>query len=301
MTTDVDVKGPGQMAEGQPDMEPAATSPAATVPAPKPEGGQSGDQDVSSSGPAAGPAGEPAATEYFFDPKTFEEQIAELPPELQANVKGLHKQFQSAFTKKTQAIRDQRQKIEAYDAFYQDPLTNLQRMASQAGYRLTRAEAAEMAANAQNQTQPQQWEPQTWDEVIARSKDEAKRELLQELQPILGQVQEMRRTNVEQMLDTNFPDWRQYEDDMVGLLQKHPSLSSDPATLYRLAVPHETQEAQIYQRLLTKQQEKVKSSKIGGGSSTTKQPTDNVEVKTFDDAVRVAKARVAAMGLKPPS
>jgi len=53
--------------------------------------------------------------------------------------------MQAAFTKKMQGLSGDRQKIEAYNQFMQDPIGQMQQVAKQYGYSLTRAEAA--AAN----------------------------------------------------------------------------------------------------------------------------------------------------------
>ena len=64
--------------------------------------------------------------ETFFDPKSIEGK-----PELQA----AFKQMQGVFTKKMQGISDVRKKAEAFEAFQQNPMQALERMARQMGQR----------------------------------------------------------------------------------------------------------------------------------------------------------------------
>lgn len=123
---------------------------------------------------------------------------------------------------------------------------------------------------------------------------------MQEIQPYLANVQEMRQSTLEQTLDQVSPDWRQYEGEMMQNLQRYPAMVNDPAMLYRISVPAEVQEARIYRQLLKRQQAKVQGSKVAGSSTTTKQPGAVPEIKSFNDAVNFARADLARRGLKPP-
>ena len=96
-----------------------------------------------------------AAEDAFFDPKSIQDR-----PELVA----AYKQMQAAYTKKMQAISEDRNKIEAYDAFQQNPVESIQRIAAQYGYHLSPVQAQQIAAqqgqNAQANT-GEQWQPQS--------------------------------------------------------------------------------------------------------------------------------------------
>ncbi len=221
------------------------------------------------------------AEDSFFDPK-------ELDPALMP----AYKQMQRAFSKKMEAIKADRSKIDAYDAFNKDPLTQIQTIASQMGYKLTRAEA--QAAMDSNQAP---WEPQTWDEVMAKAEER----VLQKLSPVFNELQNVKKQNIEKMLDESCPDWRQYEDEMTSLLHEHPTLAKDPAKLYALAVPHDVLETRATQTAIKKLQSKVQSSNVGG-TSTTKPQAATLPDKSmsFNDAVAFAKARLAEQGIKAP-
>ena len=57
--------------------------------------------------------------------------------------------MQAAFTKKTQAVAQDRQKIEAFDAFMADPMSQIQQLAQQYGYSLTQANAPNQPMRAE--------------------------------------------------------------------------------------------------------------------------------------------------------
>lgn len=222
----------------------------------------------------------------FFDPK-------DLPPELMPAYKGMQK----AFSKKMEAVSQNRQKVESYDRFMKDPLTEIQAMASRMGYKLTRADAAAIAENATGGN-GKDWEPQTWGEVMQRAKEE----VLKELSPVFNELQSIKKSNLERMLDDSAPDWREHEEEMVALLKEHPTLAKDPVKLYRLALPPEILETRATQAALKKLQQKTDASKVGG-TSTTKQappqmPSGSV---SFNEAVEFAKRKLAEQGIRGPS
>ena len=228
--------------------------------------------------------------ETFFNPQDIEDK-----PELQA----AYKDMQRAFGKKMEGIKGSQQKIDAYDAFYQDPLTQIQQMASRMGYQLTRGEAAQVAKEGDvSQSQ----EPQSWDEVYKTAEDRAYSRIKEELGPMFNQVKEMREGNLERHLDDNFPDWRTYETEMMAKLKTHPSLANDPGGLYRLSVPPEVLESRATQTALKKLQTKAEGSTTSGGS-TTKTKSAEVPDKplTFQESVEFAKKQLASKGIATPT
>lgn len=222
----------------------------------------------------------------FFDPQSLDGK-----PELQA----AYKQMQRAFSKKMEDIKGHREKIDAYDAFMSDPVKEMQRLAGQMGYQLSRAEAAAIANenSASN-------EPQTWDDVYNTAEQRAYDRLKQEIGPVLNQVNDMRQSNMERLLDDNCPDWRVYEDEMTSNLKKHPSLANDPVSLYRLSVPSDVLESRATQAALKKMEGKAQSAQVSGGSTTNKQPQPGIPNKpmSFNDAVKAAKAKLAEEGVR---
>lgn len=229
----------------------------------------------------------------FFDPRDIADQ-----PELTA----AYKNMQRAYTKKMQAIADQRQKIDAYDAFYQNPIEQIQRVAQQYGYQLSPAQAQQVANQQTTETQSNEpWQPQSWDEVMSKATEIAEQRILQKMDPVLSQVQNMRKESIESQLAEIDPAWHQYEDEMRDTIKTHPTLANDPAKLYRLSVPTEVLESRATQAALRKLEARQQSGKVSGKSTTTKEPGGGLPDKpvSFSEAVAAAKKNLADQGIRP--
>jgi hypothetical protein len=243
--------------------------------APAPQDGQAQAPDGQDRGQA--PLSTPATDEpSFFDP-------ANLAPELLP----AYKQMQAAFTTKTQDIARSKEKISAYDAFMRDPVGQMQNLARQYGLQVM-----PIGQQPAQQALPQDWQPQSWDEVLTRAKEQAKQELLQELQPVFGQMQQMRAVTVEQQLNSIDRDWRKYEGTMSDLLRQHPSLANDVSTLYRLAVPPEVLEAKAIQQALDKFDKKAQHLNVSQSSSAPRSKPGPPKVGSFQDAYLAAKKQI---------
>lgn len=265
--------------------------------------GQSASDPIGTTNNAPRPtaAGQPQATQQttvtgtatdedtFFDPK-------ELDPALIP----AYKSMQKAWSKKTEALKAQRQKIDAYDTYMKDPVWFIQRQAAQMGYKVSRAEVEDSFQNT-NQAPAGQWEPQTWNEVLMRAEENVMKRLSPALTAVDGELQNLKRSSIEKILDESAPDWRQYEDEMLQNLKDHPSLAKDPVKLYRISLPPEIMETRAMQAALRKLQQKAESAKVGG-TSTTKQTTAQMPDRhmTFNEAVEHAKTQLAEQGLKAP-
>ncbi len=229
----------------------------------------------------------------FFDPKDLDPSLVPA-----------YKNMQKAFTQRMQEAAKHKHKVEAYDSFEKDPVGTMQAMAQRMGFQLTRAEAARQIRDQQQPDQQgqQAWEPKSWDEVLNRAKDMAKRELFQEMGPMVNEVKNLRKSNLEAFLDSNAPDWREHEDSMMENLKAHPTLVNDPVKLYRVSLPPEVLEGRAMQKALKKMEEKVKGAQIGGGSSTTRKAPLGLPDKalSFDEAVKFAKAKLAEDGIHEP-
>jgi hypothetical protein len=282
----VEGTAPVTLTEGQ-----AAPAPAdgATGTAPAVDIGQGASPADTGQGQAA-PAPATPDEPTFFDPTS-------LPPELMPG----YKQMQSAFTKKMQAISGEKQKIEAYNAFMADPVGQMQQVARQYGYALTRAEAAAAIQGQQAQGQ-QEWAPQTWDDVIARTKAETREEILRELQPLIGNVQKVTASNIERQLAEIDPQWANYQDEMRSNLSQYPNLVNDIGKLYKLSVPDEVLHSRAVQQALSKFQSKTDQAKVGGSSKASRtEPAmpDLTKMKSgdaFNAAVEIARKRLASGG-----
>jgi hypothetical protein len=274
-----DEQSPSPNTGGQADAAPWAQG--TTAAAPQSQEGQA-TAPIQSQDQGQAPTGTPATDEpTFFD-------VNNLPPELLVP----YKQMQGAFTTKTQEIARQKQKIEAYDAFMRDPVGQIQALAGQYGMQLTRAQAQQVQQAQQQQDQQGEWTPQTWDEVIKRTKDETRQELMRDLAPYLGQVQQIQAGNIEKQLTTIDPEWRTYEGNMRELLQKHPSLVNDVSVLYRMAVPPETLEAKAIQQALKKFEDKGKHTAVSHGGSAPRSKPAAPQITTFEEAYQAAKQKL---------
>jgi len=227
------------------------------------------------------------AEDTFFDP-------SELPPELMSG----YKQMQRAFTKKTEGIAQGQRMIDAYKAFEADPDGSMQHLARQLGYTLTRA--GEGSPNNAPQSDPlADWEPQSWKEVMEKAEERALARFKSEADPerttMRTEIEGLRRTNIEQKLDDQYPEWREYESEMSTNMLKHPSLVNDPSALARLSIPEERLQAKAMQAALKRIEAKAASSQVSGGSTTRTEPSGKPKGNmTFRQAAQWAQAEVAA-------
>lgn len=229
-------------------------------------------QTTASSGPGE-------AYESFFDPSSIKGK-----PELES----AYKQMQGAFTKRMQETSAHKSKIEAYDRFQQNPMETMQQLATSLGYKLVQGGAE----------QPKDWNPQSWDDVMA----EAEKRVLTKMEPVYGELRNLKKQSVEGYLDREYADWRTYEDDMLKTLQAHPSMANDPDALYRLAVPPAVWEARAMTKAMKKLQTSSDASTVQGANKsarpTNQEPTGPL---TFDQAVEIARKRVTSAGLTRPA
>ena len=269
---------PATLSEGTVTATPEASGiPAAT---PEVQAGQAEAQRDNGAGQAAKAA---PATDSFFDPSA-------LPDEL----KPAYKQMQAAYTKKTQELAKHRNKIETYDAFMQDPVGNLQRMASQYGMHLTRAEAKQ--AIQQQEQSNEEWSPKTWEDVFAKAEERATQKIMQQFAPLMQNVQKMQANSIENQLNDIDGNWRMYEDEMKTNLRTHPTLVNDVAMLYRLSVPEEVYTSRAVQAALSKFESKAKSATVGSKSEASRSVPAARKVSNFDEAVQEAKRLLQEQG-----
>jgi len=211
--------------------------------------------------------------ESFFD-------INELDPGLLP----AYKQMQGAFSKKMGGFTEQQSKIDAFDAFQNDPQAEIRRMAQQYGIELGQPKAEE------------NFDPQNWDDVMSM----AKSQIMEELSPLFKDVQATKKASIETKLDSDYPDWRTYETEMIGLLKTHPSLSQDTDMLYKMAVPESIQMAKATKIALDKLKNKTDGATMSSGSTTARQLDKSKTVSSFSEAVQMAKQNLADQGVTKP-
>jgi len=282
-----DGQSPVTIPEGITPAAPDTGTPAA---APEVSTGQATGQPSPDTGQATATGAPQAEEPTFFDPSAIAEEL-----------KPAYKQMQAAFTKKMQGISAYKQKIEAYDQFMRDPIGQMQQVAQQYGYSLSRAQAAAAVQEQQGQS-PQNWEPQSWDEVMSKAEERAEQRIMAKLQPFLGNVQKQTATNIERQLSEIDPQWRAYEDDMRSMLQQHPTLVNDVSMLYRLSVPEEVLTSRAVQTALSKFQSKTEQAKVSGITRTSRSepaPPDLTKMKSgdaFRASIEIAKRKLASGG-----
>lgn len=272
--------GPNPQAEGQAATDPPAGVTTAT--APNAEEGQAKTQGSAGDGQAHGTQAE----DTFFDPNT-------LPPELKAT----YKKMQAAYTKKTMELASHRPKIEAYDQFMRDPVTNLQMLARQYGMNLTKADA-KAAIEGQQQAPARSgfdanWQPQSWNEVVDKFREILLPEFQQQMAPFTAQVQKVQAANIEAELNKIDPEWRLYEDEMRQNLSELPGLVNNIAKLYRISVPEEVLTSRAVQAALKKFEEKGKAASMGTKTETSKAAPAPKGKMTFAESVEYAKNQLA--------
>jgi hypothetical protein len=213
----------------------------------------------------------------------------------------LNKQFKSAYTKKLEPVKKERQKAEAYDAFMANPEQSLKTAAQQYGYKMV-----PMNQTAQQTVQTQQdgdalnnWQPQTWGEVdntlYSRFKEKLMPELINMFRPILDNVQNLTSSNIESKLNEIDPDWKLYEDEMTANLKLHPTLARDVSKLYKLSVPEEVLKNKYTQAALKKYDEKAKSAKVSSKSSVSASSAPTNKKLSFQEAVDEAKRKLGSV------
>ena len=249
-----DPQGPATLPQGPVEEAPDTGITSST---PEVSSGQAPEQTQAPAGQAVTAAPEPE-TPTFFD-------VSQVPPELMP----AYKMMQGAFTRKTQEISANRQKIEAFDSFMRDPVGQIQQLAAQYGMNVTRAQAAQMAQESQAQ---QEFNPQTWDDVMSL----AEQRVMAKLSPLLSNLQQetvqMKTKSIESQLDQIDPNWRMYEDTMIRNMQDHPSLARDVSKLYRLSVPEEVLMAKATQQALKKIQDKATAAQTSEKGKTSSKP-----------------------------
>lgn len=225
--------------------------------------------------------------ESFFDPSSIKGTPLE----------SAYKQMQRAWTQKTteqkRLLEASQEKLSAYDSFMADPVSSIKALAQQYGLEL-------------GSKKDGQWEPESWDEVIGKVREETREKIFNDLDPVIKEVQQIKRNSIEKSLDeycqtSGLPDWRLHEDKMKKVLSDHPTLVKDPILLYEMALPRNVRESKAMQAAMKKLEEKTRGSQVSPGSNTNKIGARTPEKgMSFEQAVEYARARLAEQGLHAP-
>jgi hypothetical protein len=280
------------------DPAPADPAPADPAPAdPAPADPAPADPAPADPAPADPKPSDPGGV---FDPVKFKELTGKLPPELQVQAENLRKSLLGDYTKKTAEIAEQRKKVEIYDAFNRDPAAGLKQLAETYGYTVSRK--GDAPGPTPKNDEPTEWtpekgDPESWQDVIGYVRKQLQGELQGKIDPLLQEYRTSKEASIKAQLSEIDPEWLKYEPQMVEVLSKHPTLHSDPATLYRLSVPLDVWESRATQRALEKLEKKQKSGKVSPPSGH--KPATGVpdRLLTFDEAAAFAKAEMARNGV----
>lgn len=231
----------------------------------------------------------PAASAVTGAPATSDEPTFFDPSDLSPELAPAYKQMQRAFTQKTQEIARHRDKIKAYDAALNDPRGTIEMLARQYGIPVKFGNETSNGAPAADTSS---WEPNDWNEVLERARKEAKADVMREIQPFIGDV---RRSQLEMTLDSDYPGWREHEERFVDTMRAHPTLINDVQALYNAAMPPDVLQALATQKAL-KSLEKRGDANKSKPSSSLRKPETVPKVKTLNDAYLLAKRQLAERG-----
>ena len=221
--------------------------------------------------------------ESFFDYESIKDK-----PELVS----IYKEMQRGLTTKSEAFKAGADKIAQYDQFIANPVATMQQLAQQYGYQMV-----------QGTPTTEDGKPKTynnWADVESAADERAEKRLNERLNPVINELQTMKKQNVEHALDNAHPDWRTYEDSMMKNLQLYPELVNDTEMLYRMSIPAEVLAARATKAALAKIQGTNESALIQGQSATTKSVNKIPQVSSFNDAVNSAHQTLAAKHITRP-
>ena len=137
------------------------------------------------------------------------------------------------------------------------------------------------------------FEPQTWEEVLSKAEERAEARLMQRLEPILNDMtsttRSLTKSETERRLDSAWPEWRQYESEMIEVLNQHPTLANDPEKLAELATPGAVKESKAYKRALETLRAKEGAARVSGPGTGVQATPSPQKARTFNEAYIEAK------------
>lgn len=236
--------------------------------------------------------------DLIYDPAEYDRVTSNLDPEVKKQIDAFRKSLQGDYTRKTQKVAEVRKMADAYQQFLRDPHGTLQQVAQQLGYRLNPLNGNGNQQQQQSASDLDNFEPQTWGDVMAKLKqsvmDELSPKLNEQVSPFINEVQSIKQREFENQLSSIDPMWHQYQDDIMQNLQQYPSLMGDPKKLYMMSVPTKVFESRMTQNAINKVKKSTSSNSPFSGSKTTKRPgtTSPNKLMSFQEAVEYAKAQL---------
>jgi hypothetical protein len=226
---------------------------------------------------------------------TLDDVPEEHRPYVESLLKERERQMMAAYTRKTQDIAKEKQKIDAYNMFEKAPEATIRQIAQQMGFDV-------VPRGQQVQAQPgmvdtANWEPQTWDEVLVKAKEQARESLMAEIRPLLeplyANLQQVKSQGIENQLSQIDENWRIYEDEIKSNMEFiKPDLlktAEGIKKLYRMSVPDDVFTSKATQAAIKQYEQKVKSAQIESKSKVNKTSPSIGKINSYDDAVKAAK------------
>ena len=243
------------------------------------------------------PVSPPETPPEVFDRREFEAMMETLPPEAKAQNELLYTSLNKAFTQKTQALADQRQKVEFVDEFvamYQkDPDTALGELYKQLGYK---PKSVPNPAQKPPGEKDANWQPKTWNEVLDLATERAVTRMRGEMAPVMDKFQEMSSQTIEQKLNDIDPHWRKYEEEMRSNMTRYPEMVNNLPDLYRISVPAEVQDKLAMNAAMRKLDTERQAGRVSGSTAVPRAVDSDGDVNSFDDAVQLAYKKLKSGG-----
>lgn len=282
------------------------TSPLSAVkePTPAPAEAVQAESPVTTEGPASQTIeGESKVSPKDTTPPDTEQvrflSLDDVPEEHRPYVEGLLKdrerQMMAAYTRKTQDVAKEKQKIDAYNMFEKNPEGTIRQIAQQMGFDVIPRGHQPQAQSGMVDTA--NWEPQTWEEVLVRAKEQARESLMAEIKPLLEplyqNLQQVKSQGIENQLSQIDENWRIYEDEIKSNMEFiKPDLlktAEGIKKLYRMSVPDEVFTSKATQQAIKQYEQKVKSAQIESKSKVNHTTPSIGKINSYDDAVKAAK------------
>jgi len=227
---------------------------------------------------------------------TLDDVPEEHRPYVESLLKDRERQMMAAYTRKTQDVAKEKQKIDAYNMFEKNPEGTIRQIAQQMGFDVI-PRGQQPVASQPGMVDTANWEPQTWDEVLVKAKEQAKESLMAEIRPLLeplyANLQQVKSQGLENQLSQIDENWRIYEDEIKSNMEFiKPDLlktAEGIKKLYRMSVPDDVFTSKATQTAIHQYEKKVKAAQIESKSKVNNTTPSIGKINSYDDAVKAAK------------
>jgi len=137
----------------------------------------------------------------------------------------VHKHWQGEYTRKSQEFADLQRQMDPLLEIQRNPLPAIQQYLQQYGYQISRPGANNPDTYGD---EPAAQQPGVDPNMIL---SQVQQYVQQQLSPLQENLQQQSVNQVVQELNTNFPDWEQYEGPIKDNLVKYPNLAKNISAL----------------------------------------------------------------------